>query len=456
MRQIHIIGGGTVFHVRPHLALCAPAYGAVVCDLREALYQSDFDGIVHAYTTKMAGNRHSVWTARDGLDNFELSNLETNEDIAALLDRLVADDKPKIIFLPAALCDFDVAGIEGRLESLGTGGKFFDASVGKQYPRLTSDRDLSVTLKPSEKIIQRVRKTRKDIFLVGFKTTTGATPQDQFDAGLRLVKQASCNLVLANDLTTRLNMVVTPEQAPHYVSTDRQAALRGLVSMALQRAEGHFTRSTVVEGNPVAWNGDTVPESLREVVDHCIKRGAYKPFMGKTVGHFAFKVEDGTFVTSRRGVNFNELEVVGMVAVRTDGDDKVIARGAKPSVGGQSQRIIFAEHPDLDCILHFHCPLRPAVPPTPVEERHGIPVPSVAVRSQEAYECGSHECGQNTSDGLKSVLVDEKGVPLIKAVMLDKHGPNIVFNRNVNPAKVIEFIERHWDLERSTSEVTSP
>jgi ribulose-5-phosphate 4-epimerase/fuculose-1-phosphate aldolase len=180
--------------------------------------------------------------------------------------------------------------------------------------------------------------------------------------------------------------------------------------------------------------------------------------MGKTVGHFAFKVPTASgvpqqFVTSRRGVDFNELEKVGMVSVMAEGDDKVIAIGGKPSVGGQSQRIIFAEHPDLDCIVHFHCPLRAEPLLTRVQEKFDLGAERIEVRSQEAHECGSHECGKNTSDGLKMALVDGQGTPLMKAVMLDKHGPNIVFNSRVNPATIIDFIERHWDLDRQTSEV---
>lgn len=26
-KKVHIITGGTIYHVRPHLALCAPAFG---------------------------------------------------------------------------------------------------------------------------------------------------------------------------------------------------------------------------------------------------------------------------------------------------------------------------------------------------------------------------------------------------------------------------------------------
>ena len=92
----------------------------------------------------------------------------------------------------------------------------------------------------------------------------------------------------------------------------------------------------------------------------------------------------------------------------------------------------FAEHPDMDCIVHFHCPLKPSS--------------EVPLRSQREFECGSHECGQNTSAGLKrfgSVL----------AVMLDKHGPNVVFRRDADPRRVIQFIEQNFDLEGRTDEV---
>lgn len=452
MRKIHIIGGGTVAHVRPHLAICAPAYGKTTRDLYNILVGSDFDGLVYTYTTKMAGNRKTIWQRRSGVEDMEPLNLETNADVAKLLDDIVVlDPDPSIVFLPAALVDFDATGVFADVFGRGTPGP-----VGKQHPRLSSTEQHELTLRPAEKVIRAVRKQRKDVFLVGFKTTTGASPQAQFDAGLRLVKQASCNLVLANDLETKLNMVVTPEQAPHYVSTDRRHVLRQLVGMALERSKGHFTRSTVHPGPLIQWSDEQIPASLRTVVNYCIKRGAYKSFLGKTVGHFALRVPVDasiplTYITSRRGVDFNKLDEVGLVMVQaandTDGTAWVVVDGAKPSVGGQSQRIIFAEHPDVDCIVHFHCPLRP-------EHRNVYVNGPIPVRSQEPYECGSHECGQNTSNGLK-VFETYNGAHKypVKAVMLDKHGPNIVFNRSVDPQAVIDFIEKYWDLERSTSEV---
>jgi hypothetical protein len=115
--------------------------------------------------------------------------------------------------------------------------------------------------------------------------------------------------------------------------------------------------------------------------------------------------------------------------VETDGEDSVIAYGSKPSVGGQSQRIVFSEHPDCDCIVHFHCPI--------------ISTSSVPIISQREYECGSMQCGTNTSRGLKRF-------GNLYAVYLDQHGPNIVFNRTINPQEVIDFIEANFDLESKT------
>jgi hypothetical protein len=57
--------------------------------------------------------------------------------------------------------------------------------------------------------------------------------------------------------------------------------------------------------------------------------------------------------------------------------------------------------------------------------------------------CGSHQCGQNTSRGLQKF-------GNLYAVYLDQHGPNVVFNRTVDPKEVIDFIEENFDLEDKT------
>lgn len=424
MKSIEIIGGGTVYHVRNHLALTAPAYGTTARQLEEMVgkvaWLKKYD--YHLYLTKMA---------REGT-----GNLETNQDIENLIDKWIANPETKIIFFNPALVDFE--GNIAEAHPTSDFGDLIHSKSGKYETRLkTSEGNQFMFLTPAPKLISKIRKERKDIFLVGFKTTCGATEDEQFLTGLHLLKSSSCNLVLANDTKTRTNMIITPEQARYSVTTDREEVLHELVDMALARAEGNFTRSTVVEGEAIPWQSHLIPSSLRVVVDHCIKAGAYKPFNGATVGHFAVKVNKTDFITSKRKVNFNKLDEVGMVLCRAEDNNSVIAYGAKPSVGGQSQRIVFNDHPDVDCIVHFHCPLKKTVEA----------IADISIRSQRKYECGSHECGKNTSNGLDTA---EEG---IKCVYLDNHGPNIVFNRNIHPYKVIEFIDKHFDLSQSTDQV---
>lgn len=451
-KEIHIIAGGTVFHIAPHLALSAPAYGNTGWDLVESVYCAiGSESKIYLHLTKMAEGRagdstiyfkNTVRTPSSKYGSSKYGNayrsLETNEDIEKLINQLVEDEAAKIIFMPVALCDFTANVIDGLAKNVIAGASSVRSS-GKNQPRLKSDQRYMLELTPSDKIINKVRAKRKDIFLVGFKTTTGFSVDEQFESGLTLLKKASCNLVLANDLQTRMNMVITPEQSKYAVTTNRSEALFKLTEMALERSKGDFTRSTVVSGDPVEWNSSEVPSSLREVVNYCIKKGAYKPFLNSTVGHFAVKTSEGEFLTSIRKTNFNNLDSTGLVRVKADEDDKnVIAFGAKPSVGGQSQRIIFRNHPDVDCIVHAHVQLRP--------ESVGL----IPVKDQWPNECGSNQCGTTTSTGL---IKFGEGTNSIYAVMLDKHGPNIVFNRAIDPKKVIGFIEQHFDLSKQTSEI---
>lgn len=400
-KKVHIIGGGTVNHVRPHLALSAPAYGGTARRLEELcrMQHSRMDIVTHL--TKMAD---------------PASSIETNDDLARLADELVGDYDTKIVFMNAAVADFTGA-VEGD-----AGARLKTSEHGMPLSH-------TMILTPAPKVLERFRKERKDIFLVAFKATAGATPQEQYLAGLDMLKRSSANLVLANDVVTRHNMVITPEEAAYHEGEDRFAALQGLVQMAFLRSHLTFTRSTVVAGEPVSWSSDLVPANLRTVVDYCIEHGAYKPVNGATAGHFAVKLSPTSFLTSRRKQNFNQLDRVGLVKVETDGPDSVLAYGSKPSVGGQSQRIVFAEHPDTDCIVHFHCPIKP-----------GSTVPIV---SQREYECGSHQCGENTSRGLAKF-------GNLWAVYLDRHGPNIVFSKNTNPQEVIDFIEANFELSQKS------
>lgn len=411
-QKIIVMGGGTVSHVRNHLALSAPAYGGtarkIAAELKARWWNAEWFGYsTELVLTKMADHK---------------SKIETNDDVAAEISRIIADKDVKIVFFNMALVDYD--------------GRIGFAKSGKLSQRMkTSEGPVSMQIWPAEKLIGRIRKDRKDIFVVGFKTTTDRDASEMYVAGLELLKKNSLNLVLVNDTVNMANLIVVPEEAHYGSGSSRNDALFLLIEMTLNRATNTFTRSTVVPGDLVKWDSKDIPETLRKVVDHCIQQGAYKPFLGKTAGHFAVKTKDGAVLTSVRKTNFNTLE--GLVKIEATGADTVIAHGFKPSVGGQSQRIIFNEHPEADCIVHFHCPPTKAA--------------ILPIADQWPFECGSHQCGKNTSDHLTEIGLGDGH--MLKVVMLDNHGPNIVFNRNVPAEKVINFINDNFNLSEKTGGV---
>lgn len=426
-KKIFVLGGGTVFHIRPHLALSAPAYGKIAKDIYSKIiqstqYQDGGEWDLSLGLTKMAFGDYA------GAEN-KFSLGETNEEVEKCIDKIIADPETKVIFLTVAFCDYTgniIDWADGEMKP-----------SGKEYPRLkTKDGDQRLLLTPAQKIISKIRKTRKDIFLVACKTTSGATEDEQYEAGLELLKKNSCNLVLANDVHTRKNMIVAPELAKYEVTTNRNEVIKTLVDMTLERASNTFTRTKITPGYLVKWTHPDVPEALRKVVDWCVDNGAYKPFNNVTVGHFGFKPESGYMWSSRRKKNFNKPEDKDLVIVDFRDEREQLAYGAKPSAGARSQYTVLNKYSNMDCIVHFHCPLKPESVPE-MEKMY-------AIRPQKYFECGSHECGQNTAAGMQKINGD------MAVVMLDKHGPNVVFSRNAKAEDIIAFISNNFDLSKRT------
>lgn len=409
-KKIVIFSGGVSVPIADHFSVSANAYGGTGRRLQKMFQQHpDCKMDVRLYSSLMADN--------DGL-------FETYEELKEILLEMIKDLSVKVIVFNCALPNFGPLNTDTDRRIKTTASNFV------------------VEFKPLEKLIKLIRKERKDIFLVGFKTTLNADRLQMYNDGCKLLKESSANLVLVNDRKNMMNMIVTPEESIYDYSDDRNEVLKQLVDMTMARSHLSFTKSTVMSHEGVAWSDERIPNNLREVVDWCISQNAYKEGYngsGVTVGHFACKVDDTTFITSKRKTNFNDLKNIGMVLVKTDGPDSVLAYGGKPSVGGQSQRIIFSEHQGLDCIVHFHCPLRQ------------VHVDDIPIASQREFECGSHECGKNTSNNIKEFNVNGD---ILKAVYLDQHGPNIIFSKDVKAANVIQFIVDNFDLKAKTNGFT--
>ncbi len=420
-------------HVAPHFSLCAPAYGRVGATIARGLAEALPDDEVVLLRTQMAlGGEPASARQRELQAAAGIDRLETNDDLRALLDHLAEQSDTRCIVLACAVCDFEPEVVEQSGATV--------SALGKDGARLkTDDGALTLTLRPSDKLVRRVRRTRKDIFLVAFKATAGATEREAYRAGLTLLKRASANLVFANDVRAHHNMIVTPEEFPYHAPS-RDEALRTLVEMIRDRTALTFVRTEVhgdERADPVALSeAGAIPPCFVPVLSHLIARGAYKPFLGKTSGHFGCLVLDPSLpfvrIASIRKVGHNRALEDGMARILGTEGGRIVASGAKPSVGEHTQQRIYERFAgEVHAIVHFHSPLRAGVTDVPVAP-------------QRPFECGSVQCGENTADHMVEVS------PGIFAVHLDGHGPNIAFHRDVAAERVIAFIEERFDLDDKT------
>lgn len=200
----HVIGGGTVHHVRSHFAIAAMAYGATARAIAAALAERGLAVALHLTKMACAG----------------ASELETNDDLDALVNRILADPASHMVFFNAAVADFE--------------GQIGDTPSGKYADRLHSReaRGLAMALVPTRKMVARIKPARPDIWLVAFKTTTNAGPAEQQARAAALQAESGADLVLANDTGTRRNLIVGPGGEVPLATEDRGAALARLVALS--------------------------------------------------------------------------------------------------------------------------------------------------------------------------------------------------------------------------------
>lgn len=178
MNEVVIIGGGTFNHVSCHLALAAPAFGGTAKKLNK-MFEDNGTLKTRLILTKMADSNSLLVTNAD-LEHF-------------ILDVLLPDEEVKAIVMNAAICDF------------------YMENPSKES-RLSSSKDYHVTLEGIQgKMLTTIKQRRPDIILAGFKTTHGATKVEQVAKAFNSMHVSGLDMVLANDLETRNNILITKD-----------------------------------------------------------------------------------------------------------------------------------------------------------------------------------------------------------------------------------------------------
>lgn len=200
--MIHIFGGGTISHVRSHLALCAPAFGTTAIQL--ATYASErASHRVTLHLTKMAASA---------------SPLITNEDVSDRLQLVLDQPDTTAIIFNVAMCDFD---------------GFIDGENGRDS-RLSSKQEYTMQLVAAPKVINTIKTRRPDVFLAGFKTTAGDDYITQYGKAVRQMNVTGANWVHINDVVTRENRALVSVRSSRIVRDGtREELLQQLIDAAL-------------------------------------------------------------------------------------------------------------------------------------------------------------------------------------------------------------------------------
>ena len=188
MDKCIIIGGGTFNKVACHLSLATPAFGTTAKKLKL---------LMDAYAN---GSVENILTLTKMADSS--SSLVTNEDVDTYVTSLLGDETVKAIIMNVALCDF---GMENPTNE----------------SRLSSSENYSVELKGiRSKIISKIREARPDIITVGFKTTCNDTNLQQCTKGFNLLGSSNLAYVLANDVGSYNNILLSRDMKIYHGSRD--------------------------------------------------------------------------------------------------------------------------------------------------------------------------------------------------------------------------------------------
>lgn len=196
--KILIMGGGTFSDVQPHLSLCTRAFGTTARQLKAKFNELSIDSSL--VLTKMADTT---------------TDLVTNKDVEKYIDHVLTLPELKAIIFNVAMCDFT-----GRTH--GYPHSYRLSSNGSYDMRLTPD---------TNKVITKIKQQRPDIFLVGFKTTAGENYHTQIQRAKEQIITSGCDIVLANDITTRSNILVQPNFS---LTDSRDALLNTIVSETIK------------------------------------------------------------------------------------------------------------------------------------------------------------------------------------------------------------------------------
>lgn len=265
------------------------------------------------------------------------------EELEESLPRIVAEQKPDIVVMAAAVSDFLYANpVEGKISS--------DVDT------------FSLPMKKAPKLISRLREQcDPGTFIIGFKLKA-KVGQDELLAAARKLRAANhLNMVVANlkeeiDDDHHPITFVTPEGGAIRVDGNPEETSAGLVEFALKR---HRTRRLPTLHNHIIHEVGPIPEMRHEaaqLLEFAVETGL---FTDSPDGNLSVGLFDGSqynhLVVTPRGLPKSSLTASDLMVAAVLQDHFVGVTGqVKPSVDTAMQAWLYRSYPWVEAMLHFH------------------------------------------------------------------------------------------------------
>lgn len=271
-------------------------------------------------------------------------------DYREKLLKLVSDPDTDVAVLTMAASDYGPEKVEGKISS--------------------SQKELTLKLTPLPKIISELKKSRKDIFLVGFKFLIDVPPDQLIETAYKSMLRDGQDLAVANvgrsgmRLGDMQTFIITIERG--IVPVTREELPLKLLKMIEERFSRSYyrTQQTVLPELPLApgvaaeFNADVKRLSQLALFD------SYLAGDRREFGFVAKRCPEGTLITGR-GSSKSQADTSDLSLVTgLDETQRVIqvsSTGKKASLNANIAHLIFSRRPEIDYIVHAHIPLAEAV-----------------------------------------------------------------------------------------------
>lgn len=321
------------------------------------------------WTVTVVGSEQLVErVSRDKLPaNLELRSFYTYDDLVRELDQAIHDchhSQPDALLMAAAVSDYGP-----------------DTTVSG---KISSDNDkLTIRLRRLPKILaglrQLLNKPNSDgrvnhTCLVGFKLTSGSTPDETLAKARHQLTENHCNLVVANDLSQigkglHPITVVTPEGGAIPITGQRDDVAKQLVDLIIRRTNTHWWHTAGgLDKNP-AENADysAAKKLLAFAQNTQVFFGSAGNISLRTThdDHGVISDNPALWTTPRGWPNKDQMSEQYLTVVQTSGifwhDDSFLAYHSrlpsfKPSIDTGVHDIIYRAWPGVGLLIHTHSP----------------------------------------------------------------------------------------------------